>query len=665
MIEIQLNGLCLRQPLFMFFGSSSFRRILLSRLLLVTVPVLLLGVYITYRKARSVFLETSRQNLTKSAVRKAEGIQESIAGIKSILISTSDTVVLKSGSSPQKQIFLEALSREMPSDNQCLQLIDLATHQLVGNTCKNQTTPPFPPNIWAKTSPYLITKAADIYIQNLLPAPGMEPLINSRRLPLQFLAPVYDDLGKLKYAISLQISLIDRRKKASTSLEGYPVIINENGVILAHPYIEKVGTSIQQQADAIRLESLVKNAIAGNKNFLHLFSLDKDNVELIAGYSSIASPITREKNKKWAILSITPIDTTLAPLREIRRILLYMVLTLMGATLLAILIIAHELARPIEKLRDYALSQNYPNSEDNVPPLSNIRELNQLTASVQEMLNHLKAWGKEIESSWQEAQNANRLKTEFLATTSHELRTPLNGIINCIRIVKDDYCDSKEEADDFLQKADDAAIHLLGIINDILEVSRIESGKLSVTCEPIELKRILKEVINIQLIQIKKKQLQLIVYDQQNDLTIYADPAKLKQVLINVLGNAIKFTESGSINISTYVREARVIISVKDTGIGIEPRDQPKLFRPFVMIDGSTTRRFGGTGLGLAISKNLMQMMMGDITLFSNGIGQGTTVEIIIPLAETIKPNPENGQVKKSDYLLYYSSKEGTDTTFP
>jgi signal transduction histidine kinase len=337
----------------------------------------------------------------------------------------------------------------------------------------------------------------------------------------------------------------------------------------------------------------------------------------------------------------------------------------MGATLLAILIIAHELARPIEKLRDYALSQNYPNSEDNVPPLSNIRELNQLTASVQEMLNHLKAWGKEIESSWQEAQNANKLKTEFLATTSHELRTPLNGIINCIRIVKDDYCDSKEEADDFLQKADDAAIHLLGIINDILEVSRIESGKLSVTCEPIELKRILKEVINIQLIQIKKKQLQLILYDQQNDLTIYADPAKLKQVLINVLGNAIKFTESGSINISTHVREARVIISVKDTGIGIEPRDQPKLFRPFVMIDGSTTRRFGGTGLGLAISKNLMQMMMGDITLFSNGIGQGTTVGIIIPLAETIKTNPENGQVKKGDYLLSYSSKEGTDTTFP
>jgi signal transduction histidine kinase len=510
----------------------------------------------------------------------------------------------------QKQIFLEALSREMPSDNQCLQLIDLATNQLVGNTCKNQTTPPFPPNIWAKTSPYLITKATDIYVQNLLPAPGMEPLINSRRLPLQFLAPVYDDLGRLKYAISLQISLIDRRKTSSTPLEGYPVIINEKGVILAHPYIEKVGTNIQQQADAIRLESLVKNAIAGNENFLHLFSLDKDNVELIAGYSSIASPITREKKKKWAILSISPIDSALAPLREIRRILLYMVLTLMGATLLAILIIAHELARPIEKLRDYALSQNYPNSEDNVPPLSNIRELNQLTASVQEMLNHLKAWGKEIESSWQEAQNANKLKTEFLATTSHELRTPLNGIINCIRIVKDDYCDSKEEADDFLQKADDAAIHLLGIINDILEVSRIESGKLSVTCEPIELQRILKEVINIQLIQIKKKQLQLIFYDQQNDLTIYADPAKLKQVLINVLGNAIKFTESGSINISTHVREGRAIISVKDTGIGIEPRDQPKLFRPFVMIDGSTTRRFGGTGLGLAISKNLMQMMM-------------------------------------------------------
>jgi signal transduction histidine kinase len=627
--------------------------------LLVTVPVLLLGVYFTYRKSRSVFLETSRQNLTKSAVRKADSLKESIAALQSILVSSSETVVLKSGSPAQKQAFLEAINQQITHDNKCLQLIDISQQKLVANTCKFKTFPHFPLDIWPRKNYNSLNKSENIWIQSLLFVDDLEPLINARRLPLQFVSPIYDESGQLRYALSLQISMLDRRKVSANSLEGFPVIINESGVILAHPFLETVGKNIKDEDDAARLELVVSTAISGKERFLHLFSLGKDKRELIAGYSAIPSPLNKERgNKKWAILSISPIDEALAPLRDIRRILLYMVFALVGGSFLAILIIARELARPIEKLRDYALnySNNNFSTRDRIPQNFSIREVNQLSDSLQTMINHIKAWGKEVESSWQEAQTANKLKTEFLATTSHELRTPLNGIINCVRIVKDGYCDSQEEVEDFLQKADDTALHLLGIINDLLEISRIESGKLSVTCEPVDLNMILKELINIQLIQIQRKKLQLIRNEQQENLLVYADPAKFKQVLINILGNAVKFTESGSITVTNTVNEAQAIITIQDTGIGIDPQHQSKLFRPFVMIDGSTTRRFSGTGLGLAISKNLMQLMGGSITLSSPGLGRGTTLEITIPLAERLPSNQVNGQGKNSLELLPFAS---------
>ncbi|MGL5836678.1 MAG: sensor histidine kinase, partial [Waterburya sp.] len=277
--------------------------------------------------------------------------------------------------------------------------------------------------------------------------------------------------------------------------------------------------------------------------------------------------------------------------------------------------------------------------------------------------------------------------------TSHELRTPLNGIINCIRVVQEGYCDSKEEEREFLQQADDAAIHLLGIINDVLDISKIEAGKLSVKIEPVNLHRLLNEVVDLHQVSIQQKNLHLEMPVWGKDLYVMADMAKLKQVLINIVSNAIKFTDYGMVRITittqlltndaefdnyqytlaskaNYQRDIEasinqislveekiaqpaiteeedlsllalpqvlnqyVLIMVEDTGIGIEPSQQHKLFNPFVMVDGSTTRKFGGTGLGLAISRNLMDLMQGTITLESPGIGKGTTVSISIPLAE-------------------------------
>ena len=192
---------------------------------------------------------------------------------------------------------------------------------------------------------------------------------------------------------------------------------------------------------------------------------------------------------------------------------------------------------------------------------------------------------------------------------------------------------------------------MLGIINDLLDIAKIEAGKLAMVIEAIDLRQILKEVINLQTVHIQEKGLQLITTDWQEPILVQADTAKLKQVVLNVIGNAVKFTDSGSITIKTQIESTadysdsksapRVVVTVKDTGVGIDPTQQHKLFSPFVMVDGTTTRKVGGTGLGLAISRNLIELMGGKITLYSAGSGMGTTVAITLPLLDISKlPTP-------------------------
>lgn len=700
----------------MAFGQSSFRRILLSRLLLLSVPVLLLGVYVTYRKARSAFLETARQNLTESAVRKGDSIIQSIEALQTNLANASDAAILKTGSIEEHQVFIAQLAQVLPTNILCVQLNDLITHRVTATTCGD--FPNLNHTSWARQQPSIVTAPNQVNVSLLLPSQSPSEKTNvgekssQNQLKFWLTAPVYDRWGRLRYALSVQSAILNQEKVEPGSLEGYPVVINQDGVILAHPIPQRVGRNIKQMPDGGSLDGLLKNAIAGKANFLHLFYLEKEGVELVAGYSAIFSPVPEDKQQKWIILAVTPLDAALLPLKDIRIVLLVMTVGLIAATSLATIYISKELARPLEKIRDYTLKEEHLNAQDRLIDNFQIREFSQLASSIDKMVTRLRAWGDEIVSAWKEAQNANKLKSEFLATTSHELRTPLNGIINCIRVVKEGYCDTKEEEHEFLSQADDAAIHLLKIINDVLDISKIEAGKLSVILEKIDLAKVIQEVIDLQIVNLQQKKLILKAPHLEKKIYVSADGAKLKQILINVLGNAVKFTEQGSITINIQIvnssiivksfkaieaandrnydnfdlepsvyslnRNAKplnepdlqkladglvsvndinntelknnnfslketptipdeVVIEVIDTGIGIELSQQDKLFRPFVMVDGSTTRKFGGTGLGLAISRNLIELMGGSINLYSAGEGKGTTVMIRLPLAEILE----------------------------
>ena len=235
-----------------------------------------------------------------------------------------------------------------------------------------------------------------------------------------------------------------------------------------------------------------------------------------------------------------------------------------------------------------------------------------------------------------EAEAANRAKSTFLATMSHEIRTPMNAIIGMTTIgksasdsIRKDYC---------FMKIEDASNHLLGVINDILDMSKIEANKFELAPVEFELEKMLRRVVNVVNFRIDEKHQELSVdIDHSIPRTFIGDDQRIAQVITNLLGNAVKFTpEHGAIDLTVRLAEKKdnlctLQVSVSDTGIGISPEQQTKLFRSFEQAESSTTRKYGGTGLGLAISKNIVEMMGGSIWIQSEP-GKGSTFTFTIQL---------------------------------
>ena len=241
---------------------------------------------------------------------------------------------------------------------------------------------------------------------------------------------------------------------------------------------------------------------------------------------------------------------------------------------------------------------------------------------------------KQAELANLELEEANKLKSEFLANASHELRTPLNSMIGFLRLIVDGLCESEEEEQEFIQNALDSSNHLLDLINDILDISKIEAGKMTLDLEEIDPGKIFDDLYILTYVQAQQKGLRLdFRVPEEASVHVRADYGKLKQILLNLIGNSIKFTEKGSIVVSAEPHPDRgfVEFSVEDTGIGVSKEKMKKLFNKFVQGDGSMTRRYGGTGLGLTITKSLVELMGGIIQMESEGEGKGTTVHFTVP----------------------------------
>jgi signal transduction histidine kinase len=286
-------------------------------------------------------------------------------------------------------------------------------------------------------------------------------------------------------------------------------------------------------------------------------------------------------------------------------------------------------------------------------------ELSSLAGDINGMLAALEQSQHELQAAKKSAESANQAKSAFLASMSHELRTPLNAIIGYSEMLQEEVEElGQTELTPDLKKINEAGHHLLALLNGVLDLSKIEAGKMELHLETFEVADMLQEVISIAQPLALKKGNQLVI-QQADDLGVmHTDETKLRQSLINLLSNAAKFTENGTITLCVekeimnsrgageqgsggeiispaplHPSSPAMIFKVSDTGIGLTPEQMDRLFQPFTQAEISTTRKYGGTGLGLVISRHYCRLMGGDITVASEGVpGAGSTFTICLPL---------------------------------
>lgn len=240
----------------------------------------------------------------------------------------------------------------------------------------------------------------------------------------------------------------------------------------------------------------------------------------------------------------------------------------------------------------------------------------------------------------EKANAANIAKSEFLANMSHEIRTPMNAILGLSTILSrsSPLTDNQRK---YIQTLSTSGESLLMLINDLLDISKIEASGIEIERMPLQLDRLLEDIVKVNSVRAEEKHLNLVLnIDNIRDLWFAGDPTRLHQIMTNLCSNAIKFTESGTITIETILPETgdEIAITVADSGIGIAPEKLEKIFNKFTQADNTISRKFGGTGLGLAISKTLAELMEGSLTVISTP-GAGSCFTLTVPLPQTKAPD--------------------------
>ena len=429
---------------------------------------------------------------------------------------------------------------------------------------------------------------------------------------------------------------------------GNVVVVADNGRVVAHTRMKQV-----PELNLSRFP-VVEAVLAGEEGTMKGYT-DELGRQVLGSYMPI-------RELGWGVLIQRPLADIDAEVGQLRTTIIW---AMIAAILLAVLagwLMSRQIAKPIGQLAsaservaqgDLSTSVDVKSSNE-VGVLAN--SFNQMIVSLKKARGELQQWGEELEGKVHERtaeleqrsqeladtnvrlEEMSRHKSQFLANMSHELRTPLNSIIGYTKLILDGLeGDITEEQQKDLHTVYTNSKHLLELINDLLDLSRIEAGKTVLSYETFPISDLLSEVIPA-IEQLAREKGLTLTYSVAPDIdNLYADKAKTRQVLINILGNAVKFTNEGSIKLNVADTDSDFIFSVTDTGIGMKKEDLEAIFDSFKQVGPAQIAGYEGTGLGLAISKQFIEMQGGRIWAESE-LGKGSTVTFTLPKKKVTNP---------------------------